>query len=114
MKNKIYKGLPSIIKAILSTSEGWLIGSAPYMLSEGLTPKDYDIIIENREIYQKTIKLMDCTEYDISVNSFGGLKFKNHELEIDIWCEELGHFLTNSTQENYLFSIKGLKLLKII
>lgn len=113
-KTTIYNNLPQLIKAVLLNSYGWLVGSSPSLLMNGNNPKDYDIIVENREHYQDVIKFLSVSGMKTNINSFGGLKFTNEEIEIDIWCEELGHYLLNGRQVGYIYCLRGDKLLQVI
>ncbi len=107
---EIYNNLPQKIKTLLLISEGWLVGSAPEKLLNSEIPKDYDIIVPSRELFQLTCCLFKNEKIDI--NTFGGIKIQINDLLIDIWCEELGHFIMTSTGCNYAFNLKRSKLFK--
>lgn len=110
MKSIIYKNLPEVIKTVLLSSEGWLVGkSIEQLLTKEV--KDYDIIVPNRELYYKTINLLKSF-YNYDFNNYGGVKFKDSDLQIDIWCEELDHFLLSANYVNYIFNFKKQILLK--
>lgn len=107
---KIYTHLQEPIKNILLISEGWLVGSAIKHIIYGEVPKDYDILIPNRELFQ-----LVCTtlrDYEYKINTFGGLKFKINGLEIDIWVEELSHFIMTTSAFDYAYNLKRSKLIR--
>lgn len=113
MKNRIYNELPSVIKNILLITEGWLVGNSALDILKDKEPKDYDIIVPSREMYSKMVTLL-ASQYDYDVNSYGGLKFNLDEFDIklDIWCEELDHFILNAKDISYLYNFKRNYLFK--
>lgn len=113
-KKAIYDNLPDIIKAILLQSYGWLVGGAPDALISGIKVNDYDIVVENRQLYQEVIKTLSVSGFQLEINSFGGCKFTSDQVEIDIWCEELGHFIQTSTQEGHIYNFRRSKLLQLV
>jgi hypothetical protein len=102
-KKTIYQNLPSPVKTLLIQSQGWLVGSAPYKLMSGEQPKDYDIVVPNRELFQTT--LMTLPDVDLKLNTFGGMKIVS-DITIDIWCEELDHFLSYASPFAYAYNLK--------
>lgn len=111
MKNKIYKNIPVEVKDILITTEGWLVGNSPQNLIEGTIPKDYDIIVPSREKFQNSMLMLHG--FDYGFNTYGGLKFQLDEIKIDIWCEELSHFLLNANKVGFIYNMKRNILLKL-
>lgn len=109
---KLYKNLPIEIKRILLISEGWLVGSAPEKLLNDEVPRDYDIVVPSAELFQLTCTLF--AEYEVKINTFGGLKIKMGEIEVDVWVEELGHFIISALKCGYIYNLKSAKLLKLI
>lgn len=109
-KAAIYYRLPKPIKALLLISEGWLVGSAPQKLINAEEPKDFDILVESKELYQ--IACASANEWMVSVNTFGGLKLSLNGYSVDIWCEDLGHFLGLASKFDYVFNLKRSKLIK--
>lgn len=107
---KICTHLPETIKNILLISEGWLVGSAVKHIIYGEVPKDYDILIPSRELYQ--IVCTTLRDYEYKINTFGGLKFKINGLEVDIWVEELGHFITTASAFDYAYNLRRSKLIR--
>lgn len=113
MKLKLYKNLDVRVKNILLMSEGWLVGNSINNIINNEEIKDYDIIIPNRDLYHKTLFLIN-TNYQISINSYGGVKLEINGLSFDIWCEELSHFIETSKRITYLYNYKRNILLKSI
>lgn len=112
MNNKdFYHKLPNIVKSTLLVSEGWLIGSSIINTLEGKPVKDYDIIVPNRELFQLTLSQLR-NQGAININSFGGVKFENDVAQIDIWPEELDHFLKHVNEVTYIFNYKKNILFK--
>lgn len=112
MPNKtFYKLLPAEVKTILIISEGWLVGSSIKSLLEGSTVNDYDIVIPNRENFQNGLLYLKGLGM-IEITTFGAMRLKTCNITIDIWCEELGHFLQNSLEYTYIFNLTKQILLK--
>jgi|AntRauMFilla1563_2_1112583.scaffolds.fasta_scaffold01554_5 hypothetical protein len=114
MKSVVYSKLNNRIKSILLSSEGWLVGgSVNQIVNDGLI-SDYDIIVPDRGLYHNTIvSLMHLTDSNYTINNYGGFKFKlGQYLILDIWCEELSHFLANANEITYLYNHKKCILLK--
>lgn len=111
--NRIYRKLPEIIQSTLLTSEGWLVGSSISQLLDNKEVKDYDIIVPSRELFQIVCKTLYGQAEQASINSFGGMKFiLPNGIDIDIWSEELDHFLKNANRLQYFYSMKGDIMLK--
>lgn len=112
MPNKtFYKLLPLEIRTILIISEGWLVGSSIKSLLEGEPVNDYDIVIPNRENFQNALLYLKGLG-TVEITTFGGMKLKTDKMIIDIWCEELGHFLQNSLDQTYIFNLTKQMLFK--
>lgn len=112
MSNKVfYKLLPTEIKTILIISEGWLVGSSIQSLLDGKAVSDYDIVIPNRENFQNALLYLKGLG-KVEITTFGGMKSKTDKMIIDIWCEELGHFLQNSLSQTYIFNLTKQMLFK--
>jgi hypothetical protein len=105
MKRVIYNGLPQNIKTILLISEGWIVGKACENLIDMMPPKDYDIIVPSRELFQIVCKHLSAYGKP-EINSFGGLKFDMMGYDVDIWCEELDHYLRNASYLGYAYNFK--------
>lgn len=109
---RVYESLPNLIKSILLTSEGWLVGSGPENMIYGGHTRDYDILVPSRELYQITCAQLRTYDPKVSLNTFGGLKFKLNNLEIDLWPEELGHFIMTAIKCKYAYNLKRSKLIE--
>lgn len=113
--NRLYRKLPDLIQAILLISEGWLIGSSVKQALKDEQIGDYDIIVPSRELYQIACKMIadSSNPKTTIINSFGGMKFiYENGLDIDIWCEELDHFIKTANKLEYCYNMKRNILLK--
>lgn len=114
---KQYRTIPTSIKAILLSTNGYLVGSAAKNLAEGVQHSlDFDIIVEDRQKFQDVVKGLEVVSAgNFSVNSFGGLKFKLSDgIELDIWPESLGHYIATSNQQpTYAYTMRGNKMIKV-
>ena len=111
--NRLYRKLPEIIQSALLVSEGWLVGSSIGQILEEKKVNDFDIIVPNPNLYIITCKWLQTLSTDSRVNSFGGMKFElPGNIDIDIWPEELDHFLKNANKLEYFYSMKKNILLK--
>jgi len=105
-KKNFYRKLPELIKSILITSEGWLVGTSISQILESKNVTDYDIIVPDRELFQIVTKQLSV-DFDCEINSYGGLKFIGEDgTVVDIWCEELGHFLMTANSIKYIYNHK--------
>lgn len=112
MANKtFYKLLPVEVKTVLVISEGWLVGSSIKSLLECKPVNDYDIVIPSRELFQNALLYLK-TLGDVKITTFGGNKLTLGEMIIDVWCEELDHFLQSSLDQTYIFNLRKQLLLK--
>lgn len=108
---KVYINLPEEIKNILLLSEGWLVGgSLRDILINEIHPKDYDILVPSRELFQLTCSTL--RNYPVKFNTFGGLKVQLPCGELDIWVEELDHFIITANVFEYAYNLKRSKLIK--
>ncbi len=53
-----------------------------------------------------TVRLLNDISTNITFNTFGGVKATIGELQVDVWCEELSHFLCNTTKADYIYNMK--------
>lgn len=103
----VYKLLPQEIRQILILTHGWLTGSAVEKLKNAESIKDYDILVSDPQLYQTAVaQLSSNPKYKMNVNTFGGLKFKHNDFEIDIWPENLEHHIATASHIGYLYNIK--------
>lgn len=101
-----------MIRAILLQSEGWLVGGAVKNTLEGKEVNDYDIIVPSRELYQITCSTLHPHFEHVQFNSFGGLFLKIDGLQIDLWPEELDHFIKTANKFEYAYNMKRNILIK--
>lgn len=110
---KIYQTLPDLIKGVLLVSEGWLVGGSIKSLLEDKKPADYDILVPSRELFQVTAATLGPS-FSVDLNTFGGLKFIDDRFEIDIWPEELSHFIRTANKFEYGYNLKRNVLIQSI
>lgn len=114
---KIYNSLPDYVKTILINGNGILIGGSIRNILEDQPVKDYDIIIPNREDFLNVIRTLQLDNAeDMYFNTFGGVKLirQHSSYDIDVWCEELSHFLSTSSKTDYIYILKRELLFKLI
>lgn len=104
--SEIYSVIPGNIKAVLRVSEGWLVGSSIEQLLNDQQPKDFDILVADPELFQKAACHLKASMGEPKLNTFGGLKFSDGEVSIDIWCETLDHFILNGGSCEYFFNLE--------
>lgn len=113
LNKSFYRKLPKEVLSLLKISDGWLIGSSIEKIMNGETPKDYDIIVGNGQDFQKAhLFLSSLVCHNIAINSHGGIKISFPDYDIDIWVEELDHYLSSRAKYNYVFKFAGFILLK--
>ena len=82
-------------------------------LLENKEVKDYDILVPSREKYQIICKMLFGLADQAIINTFGGMKYIfSNGLNIDIWPEELDHFLKNGNKLQYFYNMKKNIMLK--
>lgn len=74
---------PRIVTLLTSQCEAWIIGSAADPNEEN--PRDYDIFVPI-QFWQRASGYLPK---DFKVNSFGGLKITEDNIEIDIWTGDM-------------------------
>lgn len=114
MKNKLYKNLNVRVKNILLLSEGWLVGNSITNIINDDKVNDYDIVVPDRALYHNILFLAHTNNFSYHVNSYGGMKLVSDTLTIDIWCEELSHFMLTAKELKFIYNYKRNILLKII
>lgn len=89
------KELPMPVRSFLNQG-GYLVGSAVQWVLYGgrSTPRDYDIIIPLHKWHDASRLIPPGSV----ANSFGGFKLQlDGELVIDVWGEDVDHYLITST-----------------
>lgn len=110
--NKVYSELDGRIKAILLLTDGWLVGGSMESIILDKDVKDYDIIVPDRAKFHNIINHLSKRSGRIIFNNYGGIKLKLEELNLDIWCEELSHFIMSARKLTYIYNHKRGVLLK--
>lgn len=117
MENEIYKNMPVIIRQLLIITEGWLVGSSVENLQHGLHQGDFDVIVEDRELFMRGVQYLTAHRWKVISNTYGGLKFYDEAgPSLDIWSESLHHFLLNRSKNKdmSLFNLKKMVLIKTV
>lgn len=99
---EVYSALPKAIKSVLIQTNGWLVGGALENISVGRSIKDYDIVVTDNHTYHNFLSTFDS----IKLNTFGGAKIEIDGYQIDIWCEDLDHFLHTCIGSKYIYSLR--------
>jgi hypothetical protein len=105
LNNKI----PDIIKTILITSNGWLVGSSVKNIMENKTPKDYDIIV-NAKAFSSCLAFF--RHHGVSINHYGGIDFNIKDLKIQIWISSLEKYLIMAKKWTYAYNAKNKILIQ--
>jgi len=99
---QIADNLHPLVADIVKNYRGWLVGSALLRLENFEEPKDYDFIIEDREMYYEAVQYLRENATSESFSKEGAHKFRSQGIVIDIWCQELGLFLSQSKKISYI------------
>ena len=78
---------------------------------EDKKPKDFDIIIPDRSRYNAIVRSL-TTDYKYKINNYGGIKVDTGTFTLDIWSEELDHFLLTANRFTYAYNFYRRILLK--
>lgn len=109
----LYRLLPQDIKTILLISEGWLVGNSISNILEDFAPKDYDIVVTDVNKFGTVNKAIQLISDGYFLNNYGGFKYKlKSGIFVDIWPEELSHFLMTANRVDYVFNLKKAILLE--
>jgi hypothetical protein len=85
---------PPIVTKLVNFHDGWIVGSAAYRAS----PRDIDVLIPFSQWNKASLLIPP----DAKPNTFGGWKFMDEGLEIDVWPGELSELLSlGKTDEVY-------------
>jgi len=85
------KQLPPIATKLVNLFGGWIVGSAATPNAKLLELRDIDILIPYNN-WQQAVALVPK---DSIPNTFGGWKFKDSNISIDVWPADLDWFITN-------------------
>lgn len=78
------RGLPAIVKKLTHGFDAWVVGSAADPNNDD--PKDYDVQVPFSTWGQACLLIPK----DAKPNSFGGFRFEDDGMSIDVWPGELG------------------------
>lgn len=82
--------LPSFVRTLCWNHEGWVVGGgAKYLIGLTRDYKDWDIIIPSH----KWMDVPPIIPHKTESNTFGGYKVNIEKCSVDVWCEDLGHFI---------------------
>lgn len=76
--------LPPKVLALVTNYHAWIVGSAAD--PDCISPRDYDVLVP----YSEWGKASHLIPKDAVKNSFGGWKFKDNDIEVDVWPGEMG------------------------
>lgn len=95
-----FRHMPSLVKTACFNYEGWVVGGgAEFLIGNIKEPKDWDVIVP----VTKWEHIFPIVPYKFAeVNTFGGFKVLENDIEIDIWPEDLGHFFMGATKGELL------------
>ena len=110
-RNTVYGNLDDRIKSILNHTRGWLVGNSISDILTGKEPNDFDIIVPDTSRYNAIVRSL-TTDYSFTINNYGGIKIDTGDFTLDIWTEELDHFLLTANRFTYAFNFYRRILLK--
>ena len=77
---------------------GWIVGSAANPQKNILQVKDVDVIIP----FSEWNKVTGLIPNNAVKNSYGGWKYIEDGITVDVWTDDLNHFM-NSSNPEYLW-----------
>ncbi len=90
--------LPHSVKYMVQHYDAWIVGSAAQPSSNILQVNDVDVIIS----FSQWNKVTGLIPLDAKKNKYGGWKYSEEGIEIDVWPDELNNFM-NSAIPQYLW-----------
>lgn len=87
--------LPQIATKLCYLHDGWIVGSFADPI-QPTPPKDIDILIPFSN-WKEAVALVPATA---TINTFGGWKFKDENMEVDVWPGDLAWLMTNNMVRN--------------
>ena len=100
---------PPLVRAFTFNHEAWLVGGAAKWIV-GLQPdlRDWDIIVPVRN----WTDAQHLIPYQTMSNTFGGFKIEvEGQPDIDVWAEDLDHFLATCTKGDNVIAVQPRKQL---
>ncbi len=100
------KQLPTSVKLFVERCDAFIVGSAAYPNANIETVNDIDVVIPFHKwdvacIIIQTSFISDCEDYEkwkagVNLNVYGGLKFVDDGISIDVWPSDLNKYLLSS------------------
>lgn len=108
MSKKKHRQLPKTVKYICFAYEGIIVGgSANAIINDlGGDIADYDIIIPV-SVWPSILLWVPHNGLDFKLNSFGGFKINDNGTEIDLWPEDLHHYIASNNAGQFLYRPLG-------
>lgn len=98
------KSYPILVCKLAQLCDAWIVGSAADPNVDLNLVKDFDILVP----YYRWNEAAMLIPANAKVNSFGGWKCDSNGKEVDVWPEDLGHFLTNHNgQGKYALQLRS-------
>lgn len=93
------RDMPVIVRALAFNHEAWVVGgAAEYLVGAIDELRDWDVIVPIRN----WTDAQHLIPYQTPSNTFGGHKIDVNGIDVDVWAEDLDHFLMTAT--------KGIKI----
>lgn len=84
--------LPPICTKILHGHDAWVVGSAADPSAKLSDLRDIDIMVPFRNWAEAALLIPP----DARPNTFGGWKFTDGPVTVDVWCGDLSHVMTSA------------------
>jgi len=94
--------LPRLVSQMVSGG-ALIVGGVARAIAEGdhaylENMKDYDLMVTSFDDWYNIALLIPK---DATVNSYGGWKFNDNGVEVDVWPETLDHYLTHGKMKRH-------------
>lgn len=99
---------PTTVRAWAHSYDAWIVGSAADW--NQLTPKDVDVMIP-RDLWTKAAHLIPK---DAVPNSFGGWKFTQEGVSVDVWPDTLDSLATSDFFRMAYHPRTGTRIAKVL
>lgn len=87
------KHYPRLVGLLVTNFDAWIVGSAANLKCDH--PRDWDVLVP----FHNWSKAVSCIPIDAKMNSYGGWKFKDGGVEIDVWPGDVGWIMSNPLTE---------------
>lgn len=103
------RALPILVGKLTQFCDAWIVGSAADPDVDFSAVRDFDIAVPFGS-WHLAASLIPATA---TPNSFGGWKCESEGAIVDVWPQDLTHFVTNHVSSPYLFHPRsGTRLMK--